>query len=416
MGPLMLTNPYTPRQAPHQLDGRAAEHEAIRAKRLAFSMGGLVAVVTAAVSLPASVSAAPGGVPGNKPSFSPDVSANGRFVVFGSDATNLVPGDTNGRRDVFVRDTQNRTTRLVSKGLNGRQSNGASYFTNISDDGRFVSFVSRASNLVLGDTNGKDDVFRADLSTGKIIRVSVGAGGVQANGASEGARMSANGNSIVFGSAASNLIRGDTNGVNDVFLRDISTGVTRRLSTTSQGNQNLASSRAAAISPNGSIATWVGPVGFHDAVYRWDRGTNKVTISAEPSEGVGTLRVSNGGPAWAEADTDGYNYYYSIRVYNQPATSAFIVEYSNNTMLNEFDVSLWGNMVAFANPDTYRVEVRDKTTSDLSSDEPLAAVGSAEWRGIAFSSDGNKVVGVDTAGQIKLWSWRTNAVTIVSVN
>ena len=118
---------------------------------------------------------------------------------------------------------------------------------------------------------------------------------------------------------------------------------------------------------------------------------------------------------WAEADTDGYNYYYSIRVYNQPATSAFNVEYSNNTMLNEFDVSLWGNMVAFANPDTYRVEVRDKTTSDLY-DEPLAAVGSAEWRGIAFSSDGNKVVGVDTAGQIKLWSWRTNAVTIVSVN
>ena len=87
------------------------------------------------------MSVGPGGVQGNDDSFDPAISADGRFVAFGSDATNLVPGDTNGSDDVFVRDRQTGTTRRVSVGPGGVQGNGASFDPAISADGRFVAFA-----------------------------------------------------------------------------------------------------------------------------------------------------------------------------------------------------------------------------------------------------------------------------------
>ena len=131
-------------------------------------------------------------------SVDPAISADGRFVAFSSDATNLVPGDTNGTADVFVRDRQTGTTRRVSVGSGGAQGNGLSVDPAISADGRFVAFASDATNLVPGDTNGADDVFVRDRQTGTTRRVSVGSGGAQGDRVSFDPAISADGRFVAF--------------------------------------------------------------------------------------------------------------------------------------------------------------------------------------------------------------------------
>jgi Tol biopolymer transport system component len=176
------------------------------------------------------VSVGPGGRQGNYDSSEPTISADGRFVAFESGASNLVAGDTNHRLDVFVRDRKLQVTRRVSVGSGGQQANTASYFPAISADGRFVVFTSYASNLVVGDTNGTGDVFVRDRMARVTRRVSVGPGGQQANSRSFLAAISADGRFVAFASSASNLVAGDTNGKVDVFVRDRVAQVTRRVS------------------------------------------------------------------------------------------------------------------------------------------------------------------------------------------
>src|SRR4051794_2675007 len=127
------------------------------------------------------VSVGTGRVQGNAASFLASLSANGRFVVFGSSATNLVAGDTNGLDDVFVRDRRTGTTERVSVGPGGVEGDGIiiAYTPAISHDGRFVVFASDSTNLVVDDTNEAADVFVRDRRTGTTERVSVGPGGVE---------------------------------------------------------------------------------------------------------------------------------------------------------------------------------------------------------------------------------------------
>ena len=160
----------------------------------------------------------------------PDVSANGRYVVFQSFATNLVPGDTNGTEDVSSHDRQTGVTELVSVGPGGVLGNANSVLPRVSADGRFVSFYSIASNLVAGDTNGATDVFVRDRQAGATTRVSVGTGNVQGNGGSGVADISGDGQWVVFYSIATNLVSGDTNAQSDIFLHDRDTGTTTRVS------------------------------------------------------------------------------------------------------------------------------------------------------------------------------------------
>ncbi len=151
-------------------------------------------------------------------SYYPAISGDGRFVAFMSDAPSLVPGDTNGTHDIFVRDLQNGTTERVSLGSNGAQGDGSSYYPSISDDGRFVAFMSDAPNLVPGDTNGTGDIFVRDVASGTTRRVSQASSGTVGNGRSDHPRISADGSTVVFYSRASNLVAGDTNGAPDVFV------------------------------------------------------------------------------------------------------------------------------------------------------------------------------------------------------
>jgi Tol biopolymer transport system component len=119
-----------------------------------------------------------------------------------------------------VRDRQTGKTELVSVSTSGAQANGYSSYPTISADGRFVAFVSFASNLVPGDTNGKNDVFVRDRQSGKTERVNVSASGAQANNSSTYPAISADGRFVAFESRATNLVPGDTNGRFDVFVAE----------------------------------------------------------------------------------------------------------------------------------------------------------------------------------------------------
>ncbi|MEW6074255.1 MAG: hypothetical protein AB1726_16885 [Planctomycetota bacterium] len=148
------------------------------------------------------------------------ISTSGRYVAFFSDATNLVPGDTNGWRDVFVHDRKSGQIGRVNVDSAGVQGNGPCTSIAISADGRFVAFDSSATNLVPGDRNRQWDVFVHDRQTGETTRASVSSAGMQGNGDSEAPSISADGRFVALGNRAANLVPGDTNGTWDVFLRD----------------------------------------------------------------------------------------------------------------------------------------------------------------------------------------------------
>ena len=197
------------------------------------------------------VSVAGDGTQGNADSVCPSVSADGRYVAFHSSASNLVPGDTNGTDDVFVHDRSTGATQRASMAGDGTQGNAISVRPSISADGRYVAFHSSASNLVPGDTTGTDDVFVHDRSTGLTQRVSVAGDGTQGNANSIWPSISADGRHVAFQSSASNLVPGDTTGTDDVFVHDRSTGLTQRVSVAGDGTQGNANSIWPSISADG---------------------------------------------------------------------------------------------------------------------------------------------------------------------
>ncbi len=188
---------------------------------------------------------------GNSDSYDPSISSDGRYVAFVSDASNLVTGDTNGVRDIFVHDLQTGETVRVSVDSSGNEGNSDSYSPSISSDGRYVAFESDASNLVTGDTNGIFDIFVHDLQTGETVRVSVDSSGNEGNSNSYDPSISSDGRYVAFVSDASNLVTGDTNGVRDIFVHDLQTGETVRVSVDSSGNESNSDSHYPSISSDG---------------------------------------------------------------------------------------------------------------------------------------------------------------------
>ena len=168
---------------------------------------------------------------------SPSISADGRFVAFSSRASNFVPGDTNNNNGIFVRDRLTNTTTLVSVDSAGNLGNRGSFGASISADGRFVAFESDASNIVPGDTNSTRDIFVRDTLTNTTTLVSVDSAGNQANSFSQDASISADGRFVAFTSRASNFVPGDTPSSRDIFVRDTLTNTTTLVSVDSAGNQ-----------------------------------------------------------------------------------------------------------------------------------------------------------------------------------
>jgi len=154
---------------------------------------------------------------GNDGSYRPSVSGDGRYVAFRSNASNLVQNDNNGVTDIFVRDRLLGTTEIVSVSTSGEIGDGGSDHPSISADGRFVVFQSDSSNLVPDDTNGVPDIFLRDRVSGTTRRINAIAGGAEPDDWSGECRISADGTVVSFQSSAGNLVPGDTNGVDDVF-------------------------------------------------------------------------------------------------------------------------------------------------------------------------------------------------------
>lgn len=203
------------------------------------------------------------GAQGNNYSFTPRLSRDGRLAVFPSDAFNLVAGDTNSIRDIFVRDRASAQTQRVNISSEGAQAANFTQFItsgSISADGKFAAFGSTASNLVPDDTNNASDVFVRDLQTGVTTRVSVSSAGAQSNASSSSfvcpPHLSADGRFVVFESRASNLVAGDTNNTGDVFVHDRQTGETTRVSVTSAGDQGDRLSDYPSISADGRLVAF----------------------------------------------------------------------------------------------------------------------------------------------------------------
>ena len=197
---------------------------------------------------------------GNGASGLPVISADGRFVAFVSEASNLVRGDANHFQDVFVRDRAAGRTERASVSNSGAEVPSPSADQAMSGDGRFVAFSSASAHLVADDANKKEDAFVRGRAQGTTERVSLTSSGGEANGNS-GRRdligISSDGRFVAFSSAASNLVAGDSNSRNDVFVRDRVTGTTERVSVSSSGAQGNSHSVSATISADGRFVAFV---------------------------------------------------------------------------------------------------------------------------------------------------------------
>jgi Tol biopolymer transport system component len=224
----------------------------------------------------------------------PSISADGRYVAFASDATNLVTGDTNGVTDIFVRDLVKKTTTRVSVSSDGREGNKASYWPFISSDGRYVTFTSDADNLDVPDTNGAGDVFVHDKQTGETEMISRAEDGTAGNDLSFWSSISTDGRYIAFMSNATNLMPSDTNDSWDIFLRDRQTGQTSLVSTGYDGTQANSQSEYPVISADGRYVAFASDAtniverdnnGYRD-VFEYDRETRKTIRVSVASDGT----------------------------------------------------------------------------------------------------------------------------------
>ena len=191
------------------------------------------------------------GIQGNFDSTAPAISADGRFVAFESFATNLLPEEANSVQDIFVRDRQTGALEVVSVASGGSQAILASSQASISADGRFVAFVSLAFNLVTGDTNNTEDIFVHDRQTGVTERVTLASDGTQVNSVSSNPSISADGRYVSFRSDGANLAPADTNRSHDVLVHDRQRGLTVRVSLASDGTQGNDGSLSPVVSGQG---------------------------------------------------------------------------------------------------------------------------------------------------------------------
>lgn len=255
------------------------------------------------------ISANAAGEEGNDWSYyESSVSADGRYAAFYSNASNLVPGDTNGAIDVFVKDLLTGTLTRVTTSSSGEQSNGSAFVPAISDDGQLIVYSSFASNVVPGDTNGQKDVFAKDLQTGVATLVSATASGAQANGSAGGVTLSGDGHFVAFQSDASNMVTGDTNGVTDLFVRNLRTGALALASTSSTGVHANGASANASLSADGRFVAFqsdasnlvAGDTNTASDVFIKDLLTGQLTLVS-----TGGAGAANGASAFPSLSADG---------------------------------------------------------------------------------------------------------------
>lgn len=314
------------------------------------------------------------------------ISPDGRFVLFSSTATNLVGEDTNAAEDIFIRDRSKGTTRRVSIGNMEQQGNSWNYGHSMSPNGRFVAFASGSSNLVQGDTNAASDIFVRDRRTGTTSRVNVSSAGIEGNGPSDSPWISADGRLVSFSSSASNLVAGDSNLIGDVFVTNRETGRTRRISVSSAGSQADGESDDSMISADGRAVVFYSTA--TNLVPNDDNATADVFVRLLAT---GTTRIVSVSSAEVIGDAESWD----------PAISA-------NGRYVTFG-SLASNLVGVDTNAEHDVFVRDRkqgTTKIMSRTAggsesnglSFSATISDDGRFVVFSSDATNLVADDTNG------------------
>jgi Tol biopolymer transport system component len=193
-----------------------------------------------------------GGTKGTAGSFRPAVSADGSKVAFYSVASNLDPADPDGIQDVYVKDLASGTLALASTSSDGIKGNAQSFDPSISADGTKIAFITLASNLDPSDTDILQDVYVKDLVSGSLTLASSSSDGTKADNHSFGPSLSADGTKVAFSSGASNLHPGDSDAVEDVYVKDLVSGALTLASTRSDGGKGNQHSVEASLSADGT--------------------------------------------------------------------------------------------------------------------------------------------------------------------
>jgi len=343
---------------------------------------------------------------GDGGSIYPSISSDGRYVAFDSTATNLVAGDTNARGDVFVYDRVTDTIEMVSVDNSGVQGDDGSYNPSISSDGRYVAFTSYATNLVTGDTNTFSDVFAYDRVTNEIERVSVDNGGVEENGNSQDPSISSDGRYVAFESPATNLVIGDTNARNDVFVYDRVTNEIERVSVDNSAVQGDGSSYRPSISSDGRYVAFysfaanlvAGDTNGRSDVFVYDRVTNEIE----------RVSVDN-------SSVQGNNDSYNTRINSDGRYVAFHSEATNlvtgdtNTDSDVFVYDRDTNEIERVSVDNGGVEGND--------DSEYPSI-SSDGRYVAFTSHATNLVTGDTNtdSDVFVYDRDTDTIEMVSVD
>ncbi len=351
---------------------------------------------------------------GNGDSVAPWISSDGRYVVFSSSANDLVTnGNGQFRLNVFLYDQASNAMTLVSANASGNGGgNGDSLAGRVSSNGQYVVFQSDASDLLAGDTNGVSDIFVRDLQAGATLLVSVAADGSWANGASSEAVMTPDGRWVAFVSAASNLVSGDTNRAPDLFVRDLVSGTTKRVSLRSAGTNVVVTTPV--ITPDGRYVAFVStatnmvpgiPAVTNGEIYLGDLVLNQLTwASTNAAATVSNILSLNNAPSSHPALSDDGRYVAfktgwtdgNTPTFSSAASAVIVFVYDavagTNTILSTNGYAPWAN-----SDDVYGPEM----TSD--------------GRFVAFLQR-EPVLLTTNYSSIRLWDRQTGTNVLVSAN
>jgi Ca2+-binding RTX toxin-like protein len=344
-----------------------------------------------------------GGVQSAGSGYRPSISADGRYIAFFSDATDLVAGDTNANRDIFVYDRTLQTTTRVNVDSNGIQSNDYSDDVTISADGRYVAFYSSATNLVAGDTNARADVFVYDRNLQTTTRVSVDSSGVQGDASSDYPSMSADGRYVAFYSSATNLVTGDTNSTGDIFVYDRTTGSTTRVSVDSSGVQGDGSSSKPSISADGRYVAFyssatnlvAGDTNLKSDIFVHDRTTGITTRVSTNSSGV-------------QSDGESYDPIIS-------ADGRYVAFYSYGTNLVLGDTNLQPDIFVYDRTTQVTTRVSVDGNGVQSNNGSYGLSMSADGRHLVFNSDGTNLVLGDTNAKTDIFVYDRTPTTGLTI-
>ena len=332
------------------------------------------------------VSVKANGAPGNNVSRIPSISADGRTVAFVSSATDLVDGDSNGCADVFVRDMSTNTTERISVDSNGVQANGDTVWAVISADGRYVAFQSLATNLVSGVNTGHMNIYVRDLKKNTTELISVSSDGAIGDGDSIAPFVSGDGRYVTFSSIAKNLTSSTSNGCYQVYVRDRFSATTEMVSMNGDSSPGNADSGAPCISTDGRYVAFVSTSSnlmsgvTGSMVYVYDRQGNTIEMVS---------RDSSGNPADADITFSGLAMSPDGRYVSFDSTASNLV---GGDTLGKYDVFIHDRLGG----NTEVVSVDDSDMSDIGNGDSWYPAMSVDGRFITYNSYASNLVPNDT--------------------